>query len=128
MHLRHFGSVSRWLAVIAMLLPLLLPTVPSEAGTVVARASVSGDIFASELCSITHATRHDDGSQLPIDYRHQHCPLCTMIQQLSACMAATLPALSAGIFGNEALPKKISAVHSLEFHSPEQPRAPPVRV
>lgn len=124
----HFGLV-RWLAVIALLLPLLLPTLPGETGTIVSRATVSADIFATELCTLTHAVQDQNGGQLPVDHHDQHCPLCVSIQHLGSCLAVESPvALAAVDFIANDVPRRPIVAYSSDFHSPGQPRAPPVRV
>jgi hypothetical protein len=125
---RHIGLISRWLGVIATLLPLLLPAVPGEAGTIVSHATVSADIFTAELCSLTRAS-HDQGGQFPADHHDEHCPLCVSIQQLGSCLAAE-PQLELAPLNFVVDRTSYGSVFTYvaDFHSPGQPRAPPVRV
>jgi hypothetical protein len=124
---RCFGSLSRWLAVIALLMPLLLPALPGAAGTIIAQATVSADVFTAELCSINHVV--DDRGELPVDHHDQHCPLCVSIQHLGSCLKVDAPAASVAMdfVADISLSPPLIALPS-DVHLPGQPRAPPIRV
>jgi hypothetical protein len=126
---RRFGLISRWLAVVAMLLPLLLPMAPGEAGTFVSRATVSVDIFTAELCSVTHAVDGQGNGQSPVDHHDQHCPLCISIQQIGSCLTAESSVSLAAIdFVGDDPSSRPAFVNIAIVYSSTQPRAPPVRV
>ena len=122
-------SLATWLAVVAALTPLLMPVSPSEAG-IVGVSSGIGDLFASELCSVTRATENTSGdSQTPIHDSHQHCPVCRTVQQLGPCdVTRSVAALAIVRTTVDEISPSVDVVRSFKSHSSAQPRAPPVRV
>jgi hypothetical protein len=119
---------ARWLALVATLASLLMPV---SFGIAAANTGTGIDgLFASELCSVTRATANGSGDrQTPVLDPHQHCPICRTVQQLGACdVPPTTVALAiVGTTVDMNFPS-IDVVRSFQFHSPAQPRAPPVRV